>query len=511
MTTANDRRIARNSAFLYVRMLLTIGISLYTSRVVLEMLGVDNFGIYNVVGSIVTIFAFLNGTMAGATQRFLNYEMGRGNDSRLHNTFGASFLIHCGIALLVLIAGETIGLWLVNERLVIDPTRMYAANYAFQLSLLACMCTIVQVPYMAAIIAHERMDALAVITLVSTILKLGVALSLAFAGSWDTLILYAWLMLAVSAVTMLAYILFARNKFAECRISGRVPRDVIKGILGFSASDIFGNLCYSLRLQSIPYILNRFGGAALNAAVGLNLTVSGAITQFGTTILSAFRPQIIQQYAGENLAYMQRLMANCAKYSLLMVSLIAVPAIICMDFLLSIWLVEVPAYTATFCRLTIIAAAAELVIFTINCGIHATGHIARMSIITGVIYLLEIPSMWGLLWLTHRPWVVYAVHIAVMLILIATVSIILKRQMPQYAPWRFFVKGVITPAAIVAPAAGIAYIASMCLGASWLHLLTVTALSSIVMGSLAWKLAIDSDTRHEILVRLKIKKHTPVQ
>lgn len=509
MSTANDRRIARNSIFLYVRMLATIGISLYTSRVVLEMLGVDNFGVYNVVGSIVTIFAFLNGTMAGATQRFLNYEIGSGRQSRLRHTFKSSLLIHIGIALIVIIAGETAGLWYVNNKLVIDPVRLSAANWTYQLSLLACVCTIVQVPYMASIIAHERMDALAVISLVNAFMKLGVALALAFVGALDTLVIYATLMLGVSVLTMLCYMIYSRKHFSECRFGIGVPRSIIRELLGFSASDIFGNLCYSLRLQSVAVILNRFGGEALNAAVGLNLTVSGAITQFGTTILSAFRPQIIQQYAAGDLTYMQRLMANCSKYSLLMVSMIAVPAIIGMDFLLGIWLVKVPAYTAIFCRLTIIAGAAELIVFTLNCGVHATGRIKVMSITTGLIYLIEIPAMWLLLRSTGLPWIVYALHIGVMAVIIITVGLILKHQMTAFSLSRFIARGVVTPLCIIIPAAGAAgAVALLSDVASWLNFILAGVTSTIIMAALTWMMAIDGTTRNEIKAKLHIRPKT---
>lgn len=511
MTTANDRRIARNSAFLYARMIVTIGVSLYTSRVVLEMLGVDNFGIYNIVGSIVTIFAFINGTMAGATQRFLNFEMGRGDAGRLRHTFSSSLLIHIGIALLVLLVGETVGLWFVNNRLVITPDRMAAANWTYQLSLLACMCSIIQVPYMASVIARERMDALAVITLVNAFLKLGVALSLAFAGSLDTLVVYAVLMLAVSVLTLLCYVLFARRKFDECRFGMHVPREIVRGLLGFSASDIFGNLCYSLRLQSVAVILNRFGGEALNAAVGLNLTVSGAITQFGTTILSAFRPQIVQQYARGDLDYMQRLMVNCARYSLLMVSLIAVPAIIGMDFLLGVWLVEVPAYTAAFCRLTIIAGAAELVVFTLNCGVHATGRIKTMSITTGLIYLVEIPLMWLLLKATELPWIVYALHIVVMGVVIMTVGGILCRLMPGFGLGRFLARGVAVPLCIVVPAFAVATVASWFTSAGWLSFVLAGMTSTLVIGVMAWNWILDDEGRAMVRSKLHIgSKHSAV-
>lgn len=504
MPTANDHRIARNSAFLYARMLITMGISLYTSRVVLQTLGIDNYGIYNVVGSVVTIFAFLNGTMAGATQRFLNFEMGRGAAARLRHTFCSSVLIHAGIALLVLILGETLGLWYVNTRLVVAPERLYAANWAFQFSLLACVCSIIQVPYMASVIARERMDAFAIISLANAFLKLGIALALFFVGSLDTLIVYSALMLGVSVITLLCYMVYA-HRFPETRFSRDVPRDIVRGLLGFSAADIFGNLCYTLRLQSVSIILNRFGGEALNAAVGLNLTVSGAINQFGMTIISAFRPQIVQQYAAGDLAYMQRLMTNCARYSLLMINLIAIPAVMCMDTLLNLWLVDVPPYTADFCRLTILAGATELIVYTLNCGVHATGRIRLMSVTTGCIYLAEIPLMWMLLHLTGTPWIVYALHLAVMMLIAATVGLILRRQIPAFALGRFALRGVAIPLSVVAAAAAAAAAVYALVSSPWPQLLAVTGASAAVMLSLSWSFILDGDTRRAIISKLKFK------
>lgn len=505
MSQAHNRRIARNSAFLYGRMLITMGISLYTSRVVLEMLGVDNYGVYNVVGSLVTIFAFLNGTMSGATQRFLNFEMGRGNEERLKHTFRSSLLIHLGIAVLVVIAGETAGLWYVNNKLVIDPVRLSAANWTFQLSLAACVCTILQVPYMASVIAHERMDVLAVISLVNAFLKLGVALALALFGNFDTLVVYAWLMLGVSVITLLGYVGFARKHFAECRGGRKVPARVIRDLLGFSLGDTFGNLCYTLRFQSVAIILNRFGGEVLNAAAGLNLTVSGAINQFGTTILSAFRPQIIQQYAAGDLDYMQKLMANCSRYSLLMVSLVAVPAIIGMDFLLNLWLPEVPPFTAAFCRLTLIAGAAELVVFTLNCGVHATGRIKLMSISTGLIYLLEIPLMWYLLKITGIAWIVYALHIAVIALIIGVLGAIVKHLIPEFRLAGFLGRGLLFPLAIIVPAAVAAAATSCLTDIQWLRFVAAACVSSLIMIGATWRWGLDSQTRAEIMQKLHLK------
>lgn len=505
MTRSGDTRIARNTAFLYGRMIVTIGLSLYTSRVVLEMLGIDNFGIYSVVGSIVTIFAFINGSMAGATQRFLNYEIGRGMEVRLKHTFASAVLIHLGIALLVVLAAETVGLWYVNTHLVISPERLYAANWTYQLSILACICTILQVPFMASVVAHERMDALAVITMMSAVLKLAVALSLTFAGTADTLILYAVLMLAVSVISLLCFVIYSRRHFGECRFSASVPGEIVRGLLGFSASDIFGNLCYSLRLQSVALILNRFGGEMLNAAAGLNLTVSGAVTQFGTTIISAFRPQIIQQYAADDFSGMQRLMCNCSKFSLLMVSLIAVPTIICMDFLLGLWLVDVPPYLSAFCRLTLVAGVAELVVYTINCGVHATGKIRFMSITTGLVYLIEIPAMWLLLKVSSLPWIVYALHIAVISLIIMIVGTILGRLMPQFHFGIFLRRGVVVPGAIIVLATGCALAVSILVGGAWLHFVCVTLIYAVVALAVTWRWGIDAETRADLLVKIKSK------
>lgn len=507
MTDEHNRRIARNSAFMYGRILITLGISLYTSRIVLERLGIDNYGVYNVVGSIVTIFTFINGSMAGATQRFLNYEMGRGESERLRHTFASSLLIHIGIAILLFIAGETIGLWWVNNRLVIDPVRLEAARTTFQLSLAATACTIIEVPYMASIIAHERMDAFALIALLSAFLRLGVALALAWFGSFDTLIVYAWLMFGVSVVLLACYALYARSHFAECRARRRVPGSIIRSLLGFSLSDIFGNLCYTLRLQSVAVILNRFGGEVLNAAVGLNITVSTSITQFGTTIISTFRPQIIQQYAAGDYKYMQSLMINCAKFSLLMVCLIAIPAIITMNFLLHIWLVEVPAYTAIFCRLTIIAGTIELIVFSLNAGVHATGRIKAMSIITGSIYLLEIPGMWLLLQLTTTPWIVYALHICIMVLMICVVGSILKHLMPQFSLRSFAVKGILVPLSVIIPTAVGGYAVAQLVGDGWLGFIAIGFTTTLLLAGLTWCLAIDHETRGIVLDKLHLSRN----
>ena len=505
MTNQHDRRIARNTAFLYGKMLLTICISLYTSRVVLDTLGVADFGTYSIVGCVVTVFAFLNGSMAGATQRFLNYEMGLGTRGKLTHTFAASLLIHIGIALLLFVVGETVGLWYVNCWLKVAPERLMAANITYQLSLVAGAVSIIQVPFTASVISHERMDIFAYVSLLNAVLRLAVALSLMFIGNADSLIVYAVLMLLASVIVMMCYVVYCRRHFKECQFKRAVPMRILRGILKFSMSDIFGNLCYTLRVQGMPMILNRFGGTVLNAAAGLTVTVSGAITQFGTSIIAAFRPQIIQQYAAQNFENMQRLMINCSKYAVLMVALFAIPAIIKIDLLLGLWLKQVPAYTNIFCQLTIMAGICELVVFTLNCGIHATGRILRMSVITGIIYLVELPVMWCAIWWTHQPWVVYAIHVMVMMLIALIVAIILRRQMTGFAIGRFAIRAVIMPAFIIVAAAAAAFAVSMAIENEWADIVATTLTSTAVLASLTWIFVLDRDTRADLLNKLRNK------
>lgn len=504
MGRVDNSRLAKNTAFLYLRMLVTIFVSLYTSRVVLETLGVNNFGIYNIVGGIVMIFTFLNGTMTGATQRFLNFEMGQGGGGRLRTTFTSSVLIHTCLAAVIVVAGETAGLWYVNHELVIAPERMYAANWAYQLSLAACVFSIMQVPYNAAVIAHEQMNVFAYISLVNTFLRLGVALALAFVGSLDTLIIYAWLMLGVSVVTFCCYLFYCRARYSECHVERRIDRGVVKSMLTFSSSDIFGNLCYTVNYQGVLVLLNRYGGTALNAAGGLTLSVAGALTQFGSAIHSAFRPQIIKQYAQNDYAQMTALIVNSSRFSILLLGIFGVPALIFMPYLLGLWLKEVPAYTTDFCRLALIAAAGELAFTTVKSGIHATGKIFRMSVATGTLYLIELPLMWcAMVWSAH-PQAVYAVHICMLAVQIATVLLLLHAQVPEFTVGAYVVKGLLLPLATCALALGAATALSGCIRADFPGLLAGGFVSLAVIGAITW-LTTDAATRRSLVAKLRKK------
>ena len=508
MPTENDKRIAKNAIYLYGRMMLTIFVSLYTSRVVLEVLGVSDYGIYNVVGGIVVILGFLNGTMSGATSRFLSYELGTGDRDKLRKTFSAALTVHAAIALLMLIVAETAGLWYVNTQLVIAPGRMVAANWTYQFSVLAAMMTIFQIPYVASIMARERMGYYALVAMVNVFLKLAAILVVKYSASADTLPFYAAMMFAATATVSGMYVIYGHRKFAECRWSLRHnDKAIVKNLLGFCSWDIYGNLCFTTRAQGMLVILNRFGGTALNAAGGLCATVASTVNSFAGSVVTAFRPQIIQQYARRDYPYMLTLLNNCARYSLLLLGLLIVPTVIGIDTLLDLWLAEPPRYTAPFCRLALIAVCGEMLHTVVAAGIHATGKVARLSFISGSMFLIELPIMWLLLIHTGNPPVIYTAHIAMVFLIVLADTLILKTQMPQFKVGTFWWRGIASPLLIL----GAGFAATAAVTHSWhfdlIRLIGMGCLSTATISLLSWRLALDAPLREKLRRKIAGKLH----
>lgn len=505
MSNNDNNRIARNAVYLYGRMLLTMGVSLYTARVVIDTLGVDNYGIYNLVGGIVTIISFINGTMAGATQRFLNYEMGKGDPDKLRRTFSNSLLIHTGIGIIVLLLGETVGLWFVNTQLVIAPERMWAANITYQLSLLAAMSSIVQIPYTASVMAHEHMNIYAGLSVLNVVLKLMVALSLMLFATVDTLVIYASLMLAATVTITLLYRAYCVRHFSECRFSRKIDKNIFRSLLSYSGWDLYGNLSYTARVQGTIVVLNNFGGTVLNAAGNLTLTVAGTLTSFAGGVVAAFRPQIIQQYAQRNYRRMLSLINNCARYSFLLMGLLVVPVFLEIDYLLGLWLKEVPQFTAAFCRISLIAACGELLIVVACIGIHATGKIKAFSFISGSLYLLELPAMYFLLKLTAAPPVVYIVHCTFITLILLADTLMLKHLVPQFSIGTFWWRGVFVPLLIVAASGVPAWWAQSAGDSSLLRAILTAMCTTAMLLSLSFCFGINAEMRRKVIARIKTR------
>ena len=448
-TSENNLRIARNTLLLYVRMIISTLVSLYTSRVVLHVLGVEDYGIYGLVGGVVGMFAFLNTSMSGATSRFLTYELGSKNDERLSDTFSMAFWEHLIIAGIVFVIVETFGLWFLNHKLVIPEGRMYAANLLLQFSALSMAVSTTQVPYTASIITHEKMNIFAYIEMANVFLKLAIVYMLLI-GNMDKLILYGILTLCVSILVALFYRIYCSRLFKECHIRFVWRKEIFKKMLVFSGWDLYGNMSVTLRQQGTNMLINMFFGVVYNAASSLASTIMGVISGLSFNIVTAFRPQIIKNYAIGDYDGCNQLLYRAGKYTALLYTLIAIPAFFKMDFLLSVWLKEVPPMCVTFCRFMLVSSCFTMFICVLNVGIHATGDIKRLSLISGTIFLMALPIIYIGYKLGLPVQFSYEVGVGVALSVLVLNLIILNMQLRGFSIYQFFVKCLVPVLSVVA-------------------------------------------------------------
>ena len=390
---ASNRRIAKNAVALYARMAFTMLVGFYTSRVVLNTLGVEDYGINGVVGSVLAMMGFLNTSMSNATSRFLTFELGRGDEKRLSNTFSTALIIHMMIALIVLVFAETVGLWFLTNKLVIPAERMYAAHWVYQLSIASAMLGITQAPYSATLVAHEEMDVFAYIEIVNALLRLGIVYLLTLTG-FDKLIFYASLSVGVSVLIRLTYRLYCIMHFKESRFHWVWDKRIMKPMLSFSGWDLYGNGCVAVRAQGATFLINIFFGVAYNAANSIALAVQGLFNHFVINVTQAFRPAIIKSYATGDIPGMQRLMDNTIRLCSMMFGCLFFPLLLFLPRLLEIWLKNVPDHALGFARLTLLHSMFFLITLITNIGIHATGQVKRISFISGTLLLLNFPLLW---------------------------------------------------------------------------------------------------------------------
>ncbi len=393
---SDNKRIAKNTIFLYIRMFLIMGVTLFTSRIVLKVLGEDDFGLYNVVGGIVTMFTFLNGALAGATSRFITYEMGRKDDIQLHKIFNVSLVIHMLIALIIVILAETIGLWFLYHKMVIPIERFNAAFWVYQVSVLSCVFSITQVPYSATIIAHECMNIYAYVGIVEVILKLMIAY-LIMISTYDKLVVYACLLFIVQVLTMLYYRVYCNKRFAECKFMFVREKGLYKHMFIYAGFDMVGNLSVLAQGQGLNILLNMFFGPAVNAARGIAYQVQGAVTQFSGNFMTAVKPQIIKQYATGKIKEMMQLVIQSSCFSYYLMLLIVMPICLEADYILTLWLGEYPEYTISFLRLILVLCMIQTLKTPRTTVFHATGKILLPNLVVGTILCLALPGAYVVL------------------------------------------------------------------------------------------------------------------
>ena len=410
----NNRRIARNTLMLYFRTAITMVVSLFTSRVILNALGVSDYGIYSVVGGVVMMFTFLNTAMSSATQRFINFELGRNNLAQVARVFSVSLSAHLGIAVLVVLLAETIGLWFLNARMMIPDGRMAAANWVFQMSIFATVVGIVRVPYNATILAHERMSFYAGTSIGEALLRLGIVWALVFSVG-DKLKLYSSLVLAVSVFMWLAHYVYCRRIFKTAYHPAR-EITLAREIIGFSGWSLLGGLANMCNTQGINLVFNLFYGVVVNAAMGIASQVNAAIFQFVFSFQMAFNPQIVKSYALGNYEYCISLVFRASKFSFYLLLLLALPMLFNTEPILKTWLELVPPYAPVFLRLIVASALVDALAGPLWMSAHAIGNIRNYQVVVSLLVLSNLPLAYAVLSLGYSPAWVLALRVAINLL-----------------------------------------------------------------------------------------------
>ena len=438
---SNNKLIAKNTMLLYIRMLIMMAVGLFTSRIVLGALGASDYGILNVVGGIVFMAAFLNAGLSQATQRFISYELGTGDTKRLANVFSNAQIVHVIIALIVLLLSETMGVWFVNNCLNISPNRMVAANWVFQFSIFSYLITIISVPYNSVIVAHEHMNAFAYISIFEVAFKLLVAYCLVLFET-DKLILYSFLLFSVSLIIRLCYGLYCKHNFEECNTRFSIDKSLLKEMGSFAGWSMLGNLGFIGRDQGANVILNIFSGTTLNAARGIALQVSSLVNQFSANFTTAMNPQITKLYAAGDLRKCSTLVYEGSKFSFFLLSAIAIPVIINSDYLLTLWLGDVPPFTSQFLILSLIVSALYCLTQTVTVAIQATKRMRTFQLGICLLLLCELPFVWLILALGSPPYYIIMPQIVTSIIGILFRFYLLKKYV-HYFQWSRYVFDVL--------------------------------------------------------------------
>lgn len=401
--TLNTNTIARNSIFMSVRMVIVLLISLYTTRLVLATLGVTDYGIYNVVCGFVSMFMFLNTSMSNGIQRFFNYELGKNGIDGARKVFNIALRIQLALSITVIFIVETIGVWFLRSKMVIPDDRMFAAEWVFQCSVISMLFLIIQAPYVAAIIGHEKMDFYSVIGIVDVVLKLLIVLALPlFRG--DLLIIYGFLFLLISIINFALYYFYTRKQFPEISIIRISDKIMLKEMLSFSGWNLFGSFSLMMREQGINMILNLYFGPVLNAARGIAQQINGALEGFASNLVVPVRPQVIQSYAVGNAQRSLNLSYCVSKLSVYFVLVLAIPVTMEINFILRLWLgSNVPTHTNTFVVIVMATTIVNLLMGTMAAIVHATGEMKNYQLIGSFVKLLCVPSALILLGLGFAP------------------------------------------------------------------------------------------------------------
>ncbi len=487
---------------LYFRMLFTMVVTFFTSRVILNTLGVEDFGIQNVVGGFVTMFSMLSGSLSTAISRFITFELGKGDMQKLKTVFSTGVNIQIGMSVVVVVVAEAFGIWFLNAKMNIPADRLEAANWVFQCAILTFVLGLLSVPYNAAIIAHEKMSAFAYISVIEVTLKLVIVYMLAL-SPFDRLKTYAVLLLCVSAVIRLIYGIYCKRNFEECTYRLIIDRPILKEMTAFAGWNLLGNGAFLLNTQGVNILMNMYFGVAINAARGVATQVDAAVKQFVANFTTAVNPQITKSFAQGDLEYMHKLVCRSAKFSAFLMLFFAVPLILESDTVLRIWLKNVPEYTATFLRWIIISSFVDSVLAnSLVTSMFATGKIKRYQITVTIIGGLVFPLTWVAFAVGMPPYVGYAIYFVVYSVLLGVRLHLLKGMVKL--PTIMYVREVLWK---VIPVIIISFLVTSVLifamEAGWARLLSVCVLSVVITSVAEFCIGLSGNERQFILSKIR--------
>ena len=492
--------MAKNTLLLYFRMLLIMVVSIYTSRAVLYTLGVEDFGIHNVVGGIVSMFVFLNGAMLSCTQRYITFALGKGDMENLKKVFSNSVIIHAIIAGLVIVLAETIGLWFLYNKMVIPEPRFNAAFWVFQCAVLSTAVYILSVPYNAAIVAHEKMSAFAYISVVEAVSKLAVVYLLTVVN-FDKLILYAVLLLAIQIAIRAVYSGYCRRHFEESAFHWRWDRNLFKEMVSFASWNLMGGLSGVLYNHGLNILLNMFFGPAVNAARGVSMQVQNTVLQFSQNFQMAINPQITKSYAAGDLEGMHKLVYRSSRITFYLLFVLALPVVCETDFILNLWLKNVPDWTPVFVKLMLAVIIVDAVANPLMISSAATGKIKFYQTCICSIMLMIVPVSYVFLKLGFTPPTVFKVHFVACSVAFV-VRLFILRPMIQLSIMEYIREVGLRCCAVAVPSVAAAYGVLKILDRSTASSVVVMAVAAF--GTLLFCLLFGLDKSERAFVKEKI-------
>ena len=502
MSQTANKRIALNTVFLYGRLIVTLLISLYTARVILDVLGVTDYGIYNVVAGFVSIFGFLNTSMINSVQRFYNYEKGKGNLPGLRLVYNVSVRVQLVIAIVTILLLELIGVWYINNHMIIPPERLCAANWIFQTSTFSLLLVILQVPYSAAIVTHERMDLYAIIGMADSVLKLTFILLIPLVR-FDSLILYGFSILLISILSFIVYFGYSKSKFEEIKFEKSFNWHLFKQIASFSGWNIFDSFAYIIHGQGLNVLINAFFGPIANAARAIAYQIQGVIFGFTSNLSIAFKPQLVESYAVQDYKRTETLFFYMSKACFIMQFAISIPLLFELNYILPLWLGNnVPENTLVFTRLVLINAIIDSFNMPMSQVAQATGKIRNYQVIRSIVLVLVIPLSYVVIQFVKESQIVFWTMILITIIL-QPLSLVLLHKVYEFS-YKSYWKNIIKPAVLCAlfvpiPVVCITYF----LPQSFLRLMLSTSITLITIILYVWFFFLSDSERNMIKINLK--------